>query len=452
MIRALLRWIFSALVFLLVLFFILFSPVDNDPIEAKAFYKTTLAQLDTFRFERRPATTATKTAWFKVNITPSFPMPMAGYAPRDHFDSVHDSVFVRGLVITNGNASVFFISADLLIFPPALKEKIITKYQPQNAQYYFMASHAHSSLGTWDDSIVGNLILGSFNDAYWNQVADNVTSKLKDAQQHLIPSKISYLEPDAKEFVENRLDYQHGAVDGKVRSIKIIRSDSSRAIWMTFSAHPTNISHLSLTLSGDYPNALLKKAEQDFDFAMFGTGMVGSHRVKGMEKREFEMCDELADKLYNKIKSAPELKLKDSIFMSIASIPVEYGKSQMHVLQNFAVRDWAFRGLLRSLQGDITYCKLGPIIFLGTPCDFSGEIFTEEKLGELAEANGEKLFITSFNGDYTGYISCDKHYGHSEQEEVMALNWVGPHFGKYYSDIIKEIIAKSDTQNLPLTH
>jgi hypothetical protein len=232
-------------------------------------------------------------------------------------------------------------------------------------------------------------------------------------------------------------------VDGKIRSIKIIRSDSTKALWMTFSAHPTNISHLSLTLSGDYPNALIKRAEQDVDFAMFGTGMVGSHRAKGMEKKEFEMCDELAEKLYTKIKVAPQIQLKDSISMSMASIPLEYGKSQMHVFQNFVVRDWAFNGLLRPLQGNITYCKLGPILFLGTPCDFSGEIFIEEKLGEFAESQGEKLFITSFNGDYTGYISDDKYYGHTEQEEVMALNWVGPHFGMYYTDVIKKIITKS---------
>jgi hypothetical protein len=443
MIKALLRWIFGVLTFLFVLAIVLFSPVDDDPIEEKPFYKNTLARLDTFQFSNRKASSQTKTAWFKVNITPSSPMPMAGYAPRNHFDAVHDSVFIRGLVISNGNTRIYFISADLLIFPPSLKEKIITKYQPQHAQYYFMASHAHSSLGTWDDSVVGNLILGSYNDDYWNQVTENIISNLKDAEQHLIDSKIFYVEPDAKEFVENRLDYQQGAVDGKIRSIKIIRSDSTKALWMTFSAHPTNISHLSLTLSGDYPNALIKRAEQDVDFAMFGTGMVGSHRAKGMEKKEFEMCDELAEKLYTKIKVAPQIQLKDSISMSMASIPLEYGKSQMHVFQNFVVRDWAFNGLLRPLQGNITYCKLGPILFLGTPCDFSGEIFIEEKLGEFAESQGEKLFITSFNGDYTGYISDDKYYGHTEQEEVMALNWVGPHFGMYYTDVIKKIITKS---------
>ena len=63
-------------------------------------------------------------------------------------------------------------------------------------------------------------------------------------------------------------------------------------------------------------------------------------------------------------------------------------------------------------------------------------------LGKIAEDQNEKLFITSFNGDYVGYITYDEHYGHSEQEEVMAMNWVGPYYGKYYSEIIKKILSK----------
>jgi hypothetical protein len=63
-------------------------------------------------------------------------------------------------------------------------------------------------------------------------------------------------------------------------------------------------------------------------------------------------------------------------------------------------------------------------------------------LGKIAEAQGEKLFITSFNGDYVGYITYDDHYGRSEQEEVMAMNWVGPHYGEYYSQVIKKILSK----------
>jgi hypothetical protein len=86
------------------------------------------------------------------------------------------------------------------------------------------------------------------------------------------------------------------------------------------------------------------------------------------------------------------------------------------------------------------YMKIGNLIFLGTPCDFSGEIYVRDGLGQLAERQGNKLLITSFDGDYVGYITYDDHFGHSEQEEIMAMNWVGPHYGNYFSQIVQKLI------------
>jgi len=59
------------------------------------------------------------------------------------------------------------------------------------------------------------------------------------------------------------------------------------------------------------------------------------------------------------------------------------------VLQKVKVRDWAFRWLFTPLKGEITYLKIGNLIMLGTPCDFSGEIFIADGLGKIAEDQHE---------------------------------------------------------------
>jgi neutral ceramidase len=256
-------------------------------------------------------------------------------------------------------------------------------------------------------------------------------------------ASINYFEADASEFVENRLDPEHGQVDGAIRGLKVNREDGSRGLLMSYSAHPTNISHLSLALSGDYPSSLVNLAEsKDFDFAIFASGTVGSHRAKGIAEQEFAMCDTLASKLYSKVKSATSVPVNGSA-IATSIIHIDYGPSQLRVLQNYKVRDWVFKMLFRKLNGDIRYLQIGNIILLGTPCDFSGEILVRDRLEEIAGQQGEKLLITSFNGDYVGYITYDDHYRHSEQEEVMAMNWVGPHYGSYYSGIVKKIIDRS---------
>jgi len=423
----------------------LIGPVDNSPLETKEFHTNTIHRLDTFRPSVHTPKTKFRVGWKKVNITPKTPMPMAGYAPRNHFDSVHDSIYVRILAIDNGAVQCFIISADLLIFPPALKNKIIQQKNTSspNQFLYFIATHAHSSLGAWDNSIVGNLILGSYDERWLDSLANKIHSAMNDAVEHLRPATIDYFEANANEYVENRLDPAHGQVDGTIRGLKITRVDGSKGLMVSYSAHPTNISHLSRALSGDYPSSLVKQAEHDeFDFAMFASSTIGSHRVRGISESEFAMCDTLGAKLYEKVITAKMILIKDST-ISTSIIPIDYGPSQLHILKNYKVRDWAFNMLFRKLNGDIRYLKIGNIILLGTPCDFSGEIFVRDELGKIAEDQGEKLFITSFNGDYVGYITSDDHYGHSEEEEVMAMNWVGPHYGSYYSQIVKKIIERS---------
>lgn len=441
--RKFLRWSIIVLVSLFVLVVALIGPVDFAPLKERPFYQRTMLQLDTFKPAIHSPKTKLKAGWSAINITPKSRMPMAGYAPRNHFNSVHDSVYVRILVIDNGSIPCIFVSADLLLFPPALKDKIVQRIGP-NRFLYFSATHAHSSLGAWDDSTIGNLILGSYNEPWLDSLTSKIISRIDLALAQLQPASLNYFEADANEYVENRLAPEHGQTDGKIRGLKITRADGSKGLLASYSAHPTNISHLSLALSGDYPAALVRKAEQkEFRFAMFTAGMVGSHRVKGIPETEFAQCDTLADKLLKKIRTAKNFAVNDSVEISTATILVEYGPSQLHVLQKYKVRDWVFRGLFSPLKGEITYLRIGNIILLGMPCDFSGEIFVRDGLGTIAESHDQKLFITSFNGQYVGYITYDEYYGHSEQEEVMAMNWVGPYYGDYFSQITKKILSKS---------
>jgi len=419
----------------------LVGPVDDGPIESRAFYQQTIAAASDFAPKVYPAAGGLTAAWARVNITPIQPMPMAGYAPRDRFESVHDSVYVRILAIGNGSLNCFFISADLLLFPRALADRIRAR-QHAGQFIYFTATHLHSSLGAWDDSVFGNVILGRYNPQWLDSLTDKVVAAMAAAERDLKPARVSYFESDASAYVENRLDPAHGATDGKIRGLAITRADSSRGLIVTYSAHATNISHLSRALSGDYPGALVRRAEsRGFDFSMFASGNVGSHRVRGMAEHEFALCDTLAAKLFDKVKTAPLTTLTNAT-VATGIVSVAYGPSQVHILRDYKIRDWVFRLLFAPLKGNITYLKIGHVLFLGMPCDFSGEILVRDSLDAEARQRGEHLIVTSFNGDYVGYITYDDHYGHSEQEEVMAMNWVGPHYGNYFSTVVKTIIEK----------
>ncbi|MCX8490950.1 MAG: hypothetical protein ORN54_07775, partial [Cyclobacteriaceae bacterium] len=172
---------------------------------------------------------------------------------------------------------------------------------------------------------------------------------------------------------------------------------------------------------------------------LFMAGMVGSHRLKGIEGTDFERIEKAGSMLAEKVLNANNERLVDSVSVSSAHIPIEFGPSQLRIAKDCKVRDWVFRLLLNPLQGELTYLQIGNVIFIGAPADFSGEIVADEKLESLATSLGKRLIITSFNGNYTGYITADHQYRKVNEEEVMALNWVGPYFGEYYTDMIRKI-------------
>jgi neutral ceramidase len=403
-----------------------------------------MKRLDTVQLSRT-SSSPVKIGWSKFSITPGYPMPMAGYTPKPKFDSIHDSVYGRVLSIQNESQSSFIVSLDLMLFPPIIKSKVIEELSRQRKDYFvfFSATHTHSSLGGWNRSAVGRLVLGAYHSEWVDKTVQDILGGIESAKAKSIPSSVYYWEADATEFVENRLDGSNGKVDGQLRGLKFIRADSSMAILTSYSAHPTNVELLSRIISADYPGALTDHLEKNgFGFGVFIAGMMGSHRLRGFDGPDFEKIQTVADTLSDRVLKASLLPLGNSLPISTAHIPIEFGPSQLRIAKNWKVRDWAFSSAIGPLQGELTYLKVGPVILLGTPCDFSGEIFVQEKLDSLANVAGMKLIVSSFNGDYTGYITADQYYEKGHAEEVMALNWVGPYFGDYYSQMIQRIIQK----------
>src|SRR6478609_9063825 len=111
------RQFLKGLVYLIVLIsafvFCAVGFVDRTPLYEQSFYHDMMRELDTIHFKTSQKQKI-KMGWGKFNITPAYDMPMAGYKPRDHFESVHDSLYARIIAIDNGTP-VFIVSVDLLL-------------------------------------------------------------------------------------------------------------------------------------------------------------------------------------------------------------------------------------------------------------------------------------------------------------------------------------------------
>lgn len=434
MLRKVITQTIKILLIIAVLAMLLVGRVDRTPLREQDFYIEQMAS------QAKPVDQGAgqlKTGWARVNITPSGSMPMAGYMPRDHFDTVHDSLYARILVIDNGSFRAAMINVDLLIFPPLLRDKLL-QHVDSTTFLYLSATHTHNGVGGWDPSIGGRLITGSFSEEWVDDVAKRIGAAAQSVT--LKAAAIQYWESDATELVENRVNVDSGKVDGKLRGIRVVRNDSSRAILFTYSAHATSIQKELLDISADYPAKVIEELQKENDFGMYMSGMVGSHRFRFTPENNYDFINLVAPKLADKIRNAKYDTLVDHPVIRSAHAKITFDEPALRFSKNWRASPLVFNLLFNELKGELTYLELGDVIFIGTPCDFSGEIYVMDSLERYAEERGKHLIITSFNGDYIGYITYDKHYDVSTKEEIRTLNWVGPYFGEYFSDMIKKII------------
>lgn len=439
--RALLTILVTVIGLLLLLVAFSVAPIDRTPAQRDTSYALMMKRLDSLKTLRFPKPEkGFSVGYSKVNFTPSFRTATAGYGPRmgKLFSSVHDSVYVSTLVIENGSSKVAIVSADLLIIPPTvikvLKDKLPgIGFSLDNT--YLGATHTHNSIGNWGEGAT-RFIYGAYNDSVVNLIANAIITSIRQASQNVLPSKLLRGTTPVAEAVSNRL-IDNGPEDPLLRTIEVHRSDSSKLLLMSYTAHATCLFSKDLALSRDYPGKLVDEMESNgYTFSMFMAGAVGSHGSAAPDMGN-SCIDWTAQKISNKyLHSKNELhEISDSTLWMIR-VPLALAQPQVKLTENLKARSWLFNFAFGEYPAYLTALRLGDVVMLGTPCDYSGEF--DASLDELAKNEGMNLIITSFNGGYIGYVTPSKYYD-IQHSETQLMNWYPPGNGEYITECLSKL-------------
>src|SRR3954464_12396221 len=89
----------------------------------------------------------------RVDLTPPLSMkaPLGGYGARMNrpAEGVHDRIFAKALVVSDGSRKFALVTADMLGFAPPFKPSIIERLSGQGwsaEQVMLLPSHSHTSL------------------------------------------------------------------------------------------------------------------------------------------------------------------------------------------------------------------------------------------------------------------------------------------------------------------
>ncbi len=421
------------------------APVDTETYENSTYLTEALALIKA----QQPTHTSgpLQAGWARVNLSPGFPIPMATSEARKgkNYNRIEDSVWVNAFVFDNGHNRVAWVTADLLIIPMEVTEKLREKFGSigfNEQQVYMTATHTHSSIGGWQPGYVGGRFAGPYNPQVVEHISEKMIKAIQLADEAKTPASIGYKQDLAEQQVYNRLVGDKGTIDGFLRSVRIQQQAGPVAAIVTYSAHATCLADTFMNVHRDYPGYLTYYLEKHtrVDFAAFAAGAVGSMGPAFENLGTFGQAQQLAADLYYKVLTNwHHLPMTDSVEIEIHQIPVPLHKPNMRLTNSLQIRPWVFKKLFGEYSLYLDYLRLGNIVFVGVPADFSGELVAP--LAEAAAQKGHHLIITSFNGGYCGYITHDQWY-HMDAYETRTMNWYGPGTGAYFSALIKAMIEQ----------
>lgn len=439
------RILLGALVVILLFLAVSVTPIDRNLSSDQPFYSEMMARIDSVvTLPEETDTAVLRVGFGKSSITPPYATATAGYVKRKGkpFSAIRDSVFVRTMAVSKAGKTYFVVSLDMLIVPPLLYKQLMEQlpsFSYSIDQVYLGATHTHNSIGEWDDSTVGEVYAGDYNNELMNFLIQQIILCMHDAVSNLKPGKFNYGSVAVPEAVTNRL-IRGAPVDSLLHILEVIRDDGTKGILTSFSAHATCMSSADLRLSRDYPGELVDQLEASgYTFAMFMAGAVGSHAPMAEKNGDLKiqkMGSRLADAV-QRVSLSPVGGTDVQLFR----VPLSLGKRQVKVLPNWRVRPWLSTWLMGEHEVNLSMLKIGDVVVLGTPCDFSGML--TNGIYHQAEELSLHAFITSFNGGYIGYITPDQYYDLNAYE-TQTMNWYGPGNGSYMQNCLKRILLNSE--------
>ena len=369
-------------------------------------------------------------------------LPLAGYGQRNGRPArgVHDDLYVKAVAVRVGDRLGVMIGADALIIPPEVTDTVMRdlerEFKLTREQLYLSATHTHCSVGGWGEGWVAEAFAGGFQPGVRTWFANRIVTAVREAIADLKPASYGRGQFTAPGFVRNRVVGHLGKVDPEFSYAVLKQRDGKLGVLGSFAAHATVFSGGMMEFSADYPGCWQRAVEQATGgTAVFLAGGVGSHApvpgANGFAGAE-RMGQALAMRLLQEL---PQLPLTNSVAFGMVSLELSMPPVNVRLTDGIRLRPWLARRLLHARERTFLQAfRFDDTVWLSTPCDFSGELAMGIK--DFLRVRGGRAIITSFNGDYVGYVISPRYY-HLNGYEPRLMSFFGPCVPDYFDEFIR---------------
>lgn len=420
------------------------------------YYRETIARLDTAKKSLIVTTDSVQAGFAKASITPALnqtednaaegkfaQLPLAGFGQRKGKSAtgIHDSIFVKAAALSVGQQTIIFVASDLLIMPPNIVDSvsvILSKKGIKREQIFYSATHTHSSVGAWGPGFIGEQFSGKENSMVEKWLAAQISKVIMAAIADLTPARIGTGDFAIEKYTRNRLIGESGNKNNDFSFITLEQIGKKKAIIGSYSAHATTMGSDNMQISADYPGYWERKVEKtSADYALFFAGSVGSQSPAG-EGDGFDRPKLIGEALADSLnKHLPGLALKDTVRFSFLSLRMTLPEYHIRLTTKINLSTLLSTSLLPN-SGNVYLqaVRMGNMIWITTPCDFSGEFAIQLK--NSLHAYGYHANVSSFNGGYVGYIVPGRYF-YLDEYEPKLMGWFGPNMGEYTMELIRQL-------------
>lgn len=457
--RLLLRIGLVLLVLVLALVLACLDTVDTRTYLRAKYFSETTARLSALRATNNLVRGELAAGFGRARLTPAIKaaqdapaegkfqsLPLAGYGNRKGkpAEGVHDDLFVKAVALKVGDKIGVMLGADALIIPPEIAVLAAQELRKENGltreQLYLSATHTHASLGGWGEGKVAEAFAGGYQPGARVWFANCIVQAVREALADLKPAKFGHGHFDAPQFIRNRVVGELGRVDPEFSFIVVKQAGGKLGVLGAYGAHATILPSSLMDFSADYPGVWQRVIEEKTEgFAVFLAGGVGSHSpvpgeggFAGTEK----MGQALAAMVLEKISQTP---MTNVVSLGMLGLDVALPPFNVRLSDGLRLRPWVAEKLLhRNDQTFLQVFRIDDALWVSTPCDFSGELALGIK--NAFRALGKDVTITSFNGDYVGYVILPRYY-HLDGYEPRTMSFYGPNVPDYFEDLIRGMAA-----------
>ena len=429
--------------------------VDNRPYFHEAYYARTTAELRARAATNQLARGVLAAGFGRARLSPTLnavrdvpeegkfrSLPLAGYGGRHGQPArgVHDDLYVKAIALKVGDRLGVMVGADALIIPPAVADRAARRLAQESGlsreQIYLGATHSHSSLGGWGEGVVAEMFAGGFQPGAVVWFSDCIVLAVQNALRDLQPARFGHGVFSAPQFIRNRLVGPLGQVDPEF-SFAIFRQEGGKlGVVGVFGGHATLLSSEMMEYSADYPGCWQRAVEEATGgTALFLAGGVGSHSAVPLGKG-FDGADQMAQALARRLaEQLTQTALTNIVTFGAMGLDVAMPPLNVRVADSVRLRPWLAEKLLRPASHSyLQVFRLNDSVWISTPCDFSGELALGIK--DFLHVRGSFATVTSFNGDYVGYVIPSRYY-HLPGYEPRLMSFFGPNVPDYFNELIR---------------